>query len=445
MTYEAAYFLCMIVSTIVEIYLAFDFYKAFHSMRKIFSKILSQVILGAVIVLVNIFINLHNNSLYNFLGAISLHFLICIILVEGNIWYRVFHWLLLIVVGMSAELIFSLLLQVSTERATNAIFHNKIVMISSILAMKLLQFIILTIIKQISKISVKKVSVKVFASFIIIPIATFGIMFLIPYIRDVGEKITGWDVILLLFYILLLAGNISLFYVFTKYNRMLEEKMIQQLSQVRYEERKQSYDKAELLDEQYKERIHNIKYYLKQIGIYLEEKQYKEIEEVLSELQIGIHKEEKELICSNRFLNALLIDYREVAKKRLVQADIFVEAGFKIEFMREIDITSILGNLLDNAMEAAKKCEKGLVSVALYMENGGSLAVCRIENNYVGELRNQGTKLLTTKKNNPEWHGIGLKNVKRIVEEYSGYIQQEYEKGIYVTTVILPVQNSYVH
>ncbi len=270
-------------------------------------------------------------------------------------------------------------------------------------------------------------------------------MFLIPYIRDVGEKITGWDVILLLFYILLLAGNISLFCVFTKYNRMLEEKMIQQLSQVRYEERKQSYDKAELLDEQYKERIHNIKYYLKQIGIYLEEKQYKEIEEVLSELQIGIHKEEKELICSNRFLNALLIDYREVAKKRLVQADIFVEAGFKIEFMREIDITSILGNLLDNAMEAAKKCEKGLVSVALYMENGGSLAVCRIENNYVGELRNQGTKLLTTKKNNPEWHGIGLKNVKRIVEEYSGYIQQEYEKGIYVTTVILPVQNSYVH
>ena len=38
MTYEAAYFLCMIVSTIVEIYLAFDFYKAFHSMRKFLVK-----------------------------------------------------------------------------------------------------------------------------------------------------------------------------------------------------------------------------------------------------------------------------------------------------------------------------------------------------------------------------------------------------------------------
>ena len=92
----------------------------------------------------------------------------------------------------------------------------------------------------------------------------------------------------------------------------------------------------------------------KQIGIYLEGEQYRKIGDVLSELQIEIHKEEKDLICSNRFLNALLIDYKRGGqKKNNVLTDVFVEAGFKIEFMREIDITSILGNLLDNAVEAA--------------------------------------------------------------------------------------------
>lgn len=187
MTYEVVYNMCMVASTIVEIYLAFDFYKAFHSTRAIFSKISSQILLGLIIALVNVFINLHNNSLYNFLGTISLYFLVCMILVKGNIWARIFHWLLLIVVTMSVELIFSLLLQVSTEDATNMIFHNEFVMISSILTMKLLQFILLAIIKQISKISVKKVSAKVFASFILIPIATFGVMFLIPYIREVTK------------------------------------------------------------------------------------------------------------------------------------------------------------------------------------------------------------------------------------------------------------------
>lgn len=218
--------------------------------------------------------------------------------------------------------------------------------------------------------------------------------------------------------------------------------MLQQVSQVRYSERKQSYDKAGVLDEQYKEQMHNIKYYLKQIGIYLEERQYEKIADVLSELQMGIHKEEKELICSNLFLNALLIDYREEAKKNDIQADIFVEAGFKLGFMREIDITSVLGNLLDNAMEAAGKCKKGCVSVALYMENGGRLAICRIENNYVGELKHEGAKLITT-KDNSEWHGIGLQNVERLVDDYSGYIQQEYEKGVYVTTVVLPTQEQF--
>lgn len=442
MNYEVLYNLCMVVSTVVEIYLAFDFYKAFHSIRSIFSKTSSQIFLGLIIVLVNVFINLQNSSLYNFLGTTSLYLLLCIIFVEGNILSRIFHWLLLVVVGMSAEMIFSCLLQISTEDATNKIFNNEFVMISSIITMKLLEFILLMIIKQVSQINVKKVSAKVFASFILIPIATFGIMFLIPYIRDVRKTLSSWDIVLLLFYLLLLTGNIILFYVFTRYSQMLEERMLQQLSKVRYEERKHSYDKAGVLDEQYKERIHNIKYYMKQIGIYLEGGQYRKIADILSELQLGIYKEEKDLICSNRFLNALLVDYRGVAKKNHVQVDIFVEAGFNIEFMKEIDVTSILGNLLDNAMEAAKKCEKGLVSIALYMENSGSLSVCRIENNYMaGELRSEGNKLLTTKEN-PEWHGIGLQNVKRLVEEYSGYIQQEYEKGVYVTTIILPVQEN---
>ncbi len=324
----------------------------------------------------------------------------------------------------------------STEDATNTIFHDEFIMISSLITMRVLQFILLTIIKQISKINVRKVSVRVFSSSITIPVSTFGIMFLIPYIRVVSKTISGWDIMLLLFYLLLLIGNIYLFYVFTKYSQMLEEQMLQQVSQIRYEERKQSYDKAEVLDEQYKERIHNIRYYLKQISIYLQEEQYSKIADVLSDLQMGIYQEEKDLICSNRFLNALLVDYKGQAKKNNVQADIFVEAGFKVEFMREIDIISILGNLLDNALEAAKRCEEGRISVDLYMENRGCLAIFRIENNYVGELRSEKNGLLTTKKD-AELHGIGLQNVKRLIDEYNGYMQQEYGKGVYVTTVIV--------
>lgn len=426
MTYEVVYIMCTIVSIIVEIYLVFDFYKAFHFIRNIFSKRLSQMLLGGAIVLVNVFINLQNNDLYNFIGVTSLYLFICMILIEGNIWSRILHWLLLVFVMVSSEMIFPFLFQVLIEGSANKIFHNGFVTASGVLTIKLLQFILLTVVKQMSKMSIKKLSEKVFATFIMIPIVTFGIMFMIPCVREAKEIISKWEIILLLFYLLLLIGNIYLFFIFWGYSNILEE-------------RKLCCNKAEILDEQYKEYIHNIKYYLKQISIYLEGKQYKKIADILSELQTGIHSEEKDIICSNQFLNALLIDYREVAKRNNVQTDIFVEAGFKIEFMREGDTTSILGNLLDNAMEAAKECKSGKISVDLYMENGGSLAVCRIENNFVGELKSEGIQLLTTKKN-PELHGIGLKSVNRLVDQYSGYLQQDYEKGVYVTTVILPVQ-----
>ncbi len=56
-----------------------------------------------------------------------------------------------VVVAMSAEMIFSCLLQISTEEAANKIFNNEFVVISSIITMKLLKFILLIIIKQVSK------------------------------------------------------------------------------------------------------------------------------------------------------------------------------------------------------------------------------------------------------------------------------------------------------
>ena len=426
MTYEVVYIMFTIVCEIAEIYLVFDFYKAFHFTRNIFSKISSQMFLGGAIVLVNVFIHLKNNDWYNFIGVTSLYLFICMVVVEGNMWSRIVHWLLLVFVMVSVEVIFPFLLQASIEGEESTIFHNGFVMVSSVLTIKLLQFILLIAVKQVSKTSIKKLSAKVFAPFIMIPIATFGIMFMIPCVREAEETISKWDIMLLLFYLLLLIGNIYMFCIFWGYSNILEE-------------RKLCCNKADILDGQYKEYIHNIKYYLKQISIYLEGKQYKKIADILSELQMGIHSEEKDIICSNHFLNSLLIDYREVAKRNNVQTDIFVEAGFKIEFMREGDTTSILGNLLDNAMEAAKECKSGKVSVALYMENGGSLAVCRIRNNFVGELKSEGIQLFTTKEN-PELHGIGLKSVNRLVDQYSGYLQQDYEKGIYVTTVILPVQ-----
>ncbi len=50
--------------------------------------------------------------------------------------------------------------------------------------------------------------------------------------------------------------------------------------------------------------------------------------------------------------------FKEMALKEHVSIEFFVETGFRIEFMKESDLVAVLGNLLDNALEAAKQCKE---------------------------------------------------------------------------------------
>lgn len=439
MIYEITYSFCMMISTILEMIMVFDFYKAFYSKREIFFERVKEGVFFATVVLINTCVNLRNSNELNFIVTCFLFLIIGIVLVEGNIIMRLFHWIMLIFVILSAEFIFFVLLKVSADMPTNKIYKNEFMMISSIMAIKLLEFVILSFIKQVSKIHVKKVSIKVFVFFIMIPVATLGLMAVIPYIRASGDILTFFDIMVLIFYLILLCGNIALFFVFMQYCELQEEKMLNELSQARYEERQNRHNIEGEIEERYKEQMHDIKYYLRQMSIYLEKGRVEEIEDVLNELQIGIHQGERNVICGNAYLNCLLLDFKGEAEKHNVQTEIFVEPGFKMEYMREIDITSLLGNLLDNAIEAAEKCKNGKIHLDMYMQNDGAFSVLLLENNYVGEIIQEENRLLTTKKE--KWgHGIGLRNVNRIVRLYDGYMQQDFEAGTCVTTVIIPTK-----
>ena len=74
----------------------------------------------------------------------------------------------------------------------------------------------------------------------------------------------------------------------------------------------------------------------------------------------------------------------------------------------------------------------------MLLRHQGALTVCRISNNYKGEIKKKGDRFVSSKEDS-DMHGIGIRNVERIVNNYSGYIQQDYDDGVYVVTVILPV------
>lgn len=102
------------------------------------------------------------------------------------------------------------------------------------------------------------------------------------------------------------------------------------------------------------------------------------------------------------------------------------------------DMSIILGNLLDNSIRAIKEmdgsgCKKFLKVVM--KEEPGKLFI-HVANSYDGAVRKKGELFMTTKKISIG-HGMGLKNVKRVVDEYNGQVSIEHLEGVFSVKLIL--------
>lgn len=101
----------------------------------------------------------------------------------------------------------------------------------------------------------------------------------------------------------------------------------------------------------------------------------------------------------------------------------------------EMDINILLGNLLDNALQALRQC-RGVRELFFTMEERRGMLHIRIRNSHSGSIRKRGEYFVTTKADSHK-HGIGLKNVRRIVEKYHGELQFDYDERWFSVEILL--------
>lgn len=104
----------------------------------------------------------------------------------------------------------------------------------------------------------------------------------------------------------------------------------------------------------------------------------------------------------------------------------------------EIDLCVMIGNLLDNAMEACLKQaegEKRFVRVYIGILKQ-QLYIC-VTNSVGGQVKKVGKTYLTTKPS--ATHGFGLMRLDRLVQKYGGYVNRQDEPGAFATEIMLPL------
>lgn len=136
--------------------------------------------------------------------------------------------------------------------------------------------------------------------------------------------------------------------------------------------------------------------------------------------------------------NAIIDSILNIKLQEAKNKDIIVTTKLQIPENLSIDsfdITVILGNIIDNAIEAASEsiADKKLNIIMLY--NRRRILV-KVENTYSGRIVIKQGELQTTKSDSIT-HGIGLQNVKHVVERYAGTMDISYDNIWFKACVML--------
>lgn len=161
------------------------------------------------------------------------------------------------------------------------------------------------------------------------------------------------------------------------------------------------------------------------------------VEASIAELQSQIQAYENYYHTGNAVLDILIRDKAKLAQREQIDfsAVISFEDG---GFLAPLDISTIFGNAIDNAIEASRKIPQEQRLITVRANRIRDMLVITVENNAPAST---GRFEKTTKKDT-FLHGFGLPNIRNAVQKYDGQCSTTYEDGMFILQIVLPVSHT---
>lgn len=176
---------------------------------------------------------------------------------------------------------------------------------------------------------------------------------------------------------------------------------------------------------------HDYRHHIQTMKVHAAKGEYEEITKYLDMLDDDLTNVETVIRTGNRMADAILNSKLSLAAER----EINVKAEAKIPValtVSELDLCIIIGNLLDNAIEACMELPPDQRLIRIYMEMKGNYLYLALTNTAGGRKKRSFT---TTRG---EGHGLGIARVDAVVKKCGGYITRASEDEAFSTEVLLP-------
>lgn len=182
---------------------------------------------------------------------------------------------------------------------------------------------------------------------------------------------------------------------------------------------------------------HDYHNHLQTLKAHLKMLQIEEARSYLDKLESDLDHINQLIETGNVNLDAILNSKLSLALKNQIECKYKAQVPSTLT-VSDIDLCVLIGNLIDNAVEACEKIDEGEGKrfIRLYIGVLKQQLYISITNGTKEVIRKLDEEYISTKRGN---HGHGLKRINNIVEKYEGYINRKNEPGVFVTEVLLPL------
>lgn len=243
-----------------------------------------------------------------------------------------------------------------------------------------------------------------------------------------------------LFYIRTLVDFSGLLLLFLQRDRWRELSMQKEMEAVnailrrQYEQYNLSKENIEIINRKY----HDLKH---QIAVVRAERNSDKREQYLQEMENDIKMYEAQNKTGNKVLDTILTGKHLYCVQHEINFTCVAD-GMLLDFMNLMDICTIFGNALDNAIECVEKIgdkSKRLIRTAVYSQS--KFLIIRFENYTELELTTKDSLPITTKKDR-QYHGYGLKSIRSTVEKYGGSMTVNVKDNWFILRLLIPEEKS---
>lgn len=240
----------------------------------------------------------------------------------------------------------------------------------------------------------------------------------------------------IIFMLIINLGALFIYHMVVQHIRTIHHNV--ELSQQNYQLTMKELQYTNLQDRitEARQAKHDIRHHISVMRNLLQKAEYDQLQNYLNSYQKSVPDDSTFTFCDNRTINILLMFFAQQAKNNRI--DFVVNAAIPENIIiPATDISVLLGNLLENAMDACTSLPEEKRYILIKMRSDSASLFFTIDNSYDGiSRRDKHGNYLTTKKTGS---GLGLVSVRNIVKQHGGRMTIQEQNNVFCVSIMLNI------